>query len=111
MKGKHHIANYIKTIDNATEENLHDILMAENQGKLTFVGMNFLPDLYISTPLGLARLLPGTLFYIRAEAWMLVEPSDGSSDSFWICRNGEIVSHDELYIHSLRNSNTLFYMN
>lgn len=79
MRDKHHIVNYIKAIDNATEENLHDILMDENQGKLTFVGMNFLPDLNISTPLELTWLWPGTLFYIRAEAWMLVEPRDGSS--------------------------------
>lgn len=111
MRDKNHIGNYIKAIDSAKGANRTSLLRDENQGKLTFVGMNFLPDLYISAPIGLARLLPGTLFYIRAEAWMLVEPCDGSSDSFWICRNGEIVSHDELYVHALRNHNTLYYMN
>lgn len=99
------MSSYIEAIKEA-QQNLSVMLFDTDQGNLTFVGNGDVPNLNVNSPRDLFMLRAGTTLSINGDPWMLIEARDsgGGLIRHWACCNGTNLSHDELYVHALKNS-------
>ena len=103
------MTSYTDLVQSA-QDLLNTVLDDESQGNLVFVGTNGLPDLKINSPRGLGALATGTVIAINNEEWMCAEVETGATYlAYWVCCTGPNMSHEDLYIHALQNSDNLVY--
>lgn len=103
------MANYTDLVQSA-QDLLNTVLDDESQGNLIFTGTNGLPDLKINSPHDLSTLPTGTVIAINNEEWMYSEVETGAAcRAYWVCCTGPSMSHEDLYIHALQNSDNLVY--
>lgn len=103
------MTSYTDLVQSA-QDLLNTVLDDESQGNLIFAGTNGLPDLKINSPRDLSALAIGTVIAINNEEWMCAEvETDAVYLSYWVCCTGPNMSHEDLYIHALQNSDNLVY--
>lgn len=103
------MTSYTDLVQSA-QDLLNTVLNDESQGNLVFVGTNGLSDLKINSPRDLSTLATGTVIAINNEEWMCAEvETDATYLSYWISCTGPSMSHEDLYIHALQNSDNLVY--
>lgn len=103
------MANYTDLIQSA-QDLLNTVLDDESQGNLVFTGTNGLSDLKINSPRDLSTLATGTVIAINNEEWMCAEVETGAAYlAYWVSCTGLNMSHEDLYIHALQNSDNLVY--
>lgn len=103
------MTSYTDLVQSA-QDLLNTVLDDEGQGNLVFTGTNGLPDLKINSPRDLSTLAIGTVIAINNEEWMCAEvETDAVYLSYWVCCTGPNMSHEDLYIHALQNSDNLVY--
>lgn len=100
--------NYLEAIIEA-KGFLSELLNDPDHGKLTFKGLNGLDDLTITGPQELEDIVSGTVLAIGIGEWMAMShPLEGGR--YWQnFRGSRVATSAELYIHALKQPDSLTY--